>query len=153
LGFMSNMLGKRVTHFPRIPIEVDGQTIQTLFDTGASIYLSDSARVHFDGAAVVGGSFIVARIFDQWRENHPDWTFVKGGDAMVKTDLIEVPKLKIANYEVGPVWFARRADTNFDDFMSQWMDQPIEGAIGGSAFQYFKTVLIDYPAEKAWFER
>jgi len=32
--------------------------------------------------------------------------------------------------------------------MSQYMDRPIEGALGGSAFRYV-TLIIDYPRARA----
>jgi len=153
LGFMSNMRGKHSTHFPRIPIKVEGQTIQMLFDSGATAMLSEDAQEHFNGAKEIGAGFIVARIFDDWRTKHPDWEVIEKGDAMIQEDMIKVPKLSIGGYEVGPVWLARRADKNFDSFMSKWMDEPIEGAIGGSAFQYFKSVLIDYEEELVYFEQ
>jgi len=152
LGFMSNMFGSHPTHFPRIPIEVEGQTIQTLFDSGATAMLSEEAQKQFNGATEIGAGFIVARIFDDWRIKHPEWEVIEKGDAMIQEDMIKAPKLSIGGYEVGPVWFARRADKNFDTFMSQWMDEPIEGAIGGSAFQYFKQILIDYEEERVYFE-
>jgi hypothetical protein len=41
---------------------------------------------------------------------------------------------------------------NFLDWMSQWTDAPIVGALGGSALQYFR-VTLDYPRAVALFER
>lgn len=152
LGFMSDSLGHHLTHFPRIPIVVAGETIQTLFDTGAMVWLSESAQDDFEGE-VIGTSFIIASIFDRWEEEYPEWPVIRGADRMLDTDMIQVPKVKIGGYEVGPVWFTKRADKNFTEFMSQWMDQPVQGALGGSALRYFKTVLVDYAEEKAWFER
>lgn len=153
LGFISNMFGKHATHFPRIPIMVEGKTIQTLFDTGATAFLSDSASTYFDGATSVGTSFMSASVFDQWRADHPEWSYIPKGDSLIQADMIEVPEVSIAGHTVGPVWFARRNDHNFAEFMSQWMDEPIKGAIGGSCFQYFSTILIDYPKELLWMEK
>ncbi len=152
LGYMENEEGQHLTHFPRIPIVVEGETIQTLFDTGASIFLSDEGKKQ-TGDEVIGGCFIIADIFDKWRAEHPDWRFIAKGDALIKEDIIEVPKVTIAGHEVGPVWFARRKNHNFTEYMSQWMDKPISGAVGGSLFQYFGTILIDYPKEKVFFEK
>ncbi|MEL6257204.1 MAG: hypothetical protein AAFR87_34740 [Bacteroidota bacterium] len=152
LGFMSNMLGKHATHFPRIPIKIDGKVIQTLFDTGANAPLSDSAKASFGGADETATSFIIATIFDQWRADHPDWPYLEGADLNLNEAMIQVPKMEIAGHTVGPVWFTRRADKNFTEFMSQWMDKPIEEAIGGSCFKYFSRLIVDYPEEKAYFE-
>ena len=66
--------------------------------------------------------------------------------------MIEVPKIKIAGYTVGPVWFTRRADKNFHEFMSKFMDKQVEGAIGGNALRHFR-ITIDYPQAKAVFEK
>jgi len=152
LGFMSNMMGQHATHFPRIPIKVEGKVIQTLFDTGANAPLSDSAKSSFGGADEAATSFIIASIFDQWRADHPDWPYLEGADLNLNEAMIQVPEMEIAGHTVGPVWFTRRADKNFSEFMSQWMDEPIEGAIGGSCFKYFSQLIIDYPEEKAYFE-
>ena len=153
LGFMSNMKGKHATHFPRIPIKVDGKIIQTLFDTGANAPLSDSAKGSFGGADEAATSFIIATIFDEWRADHPDWPYLEGADLNLNEAMIQVPEMEIAGHKVGPVWFTRRADKNFTEFMSQWMDEPIAGAIGGSCFKYFSQLLIDYLEEKAYFKR
>jgi hypothetical protein len=52
----------------------------------------------------------------------------------------------------GPVWFTRRPDPNFHQFMSQFMDRQVEGALGGSALKFFR-VTVDYPRAVAVFER
>lgn len=152
LGFMSNGKGQHATHFPRIPIKVDGKIIQTLFDTGANAPLSDSAKAHFGGADQAATSFMIATIFDEWRAEHPDWPYLESADLTLDEAMIQVPEMEIAGHKVGPVWFSRRADKNFTEFMSQWMDEPIEGAIGGSCFKYFSRLIVDYPQEKAYFE-
>lgn len=150
IGFLQDSLGNNLTHFPSIPIIVDGDTIQTLFDTGATALLSEEAQEKF-GAKTVGTSFIIASIFDKWQAQHPDWEIIKKGDQMLEEDLIKVPQVTIGGHQVGPVWFAKRKDENFTQFMSQWMDQTVEGAVGGSCLQYFSTILIDYNSGKAFF--
>lgn len=66
--------------------------------------------------------------------------------------MIEVPTVSVAGHSIGPVWFTRRADKNFHEFMSQWMDRKVDGAIGGNALRYFR-ITIDYPNAVALFER
>jgi len=153
LGFMKNSQGKHSTHFPRIPIVVEGDTIQTLFDTGAMATLSESAKSEIGNHDAIGASFIVASFFDKWKNEHPEWKIIEGGDALLKEDLIEVPAVTIGGYTIGPVWFARRKEENFTKFMSQWMDQTIHGAVGGSCFQYFNTIVVDYKKELAYFRK
>lgn len=48
--------------------------------------------------------------------------------------------------------FTRRPDRNFQQYMSQWMDRPIVGALGGSALRYLR-VTVDYPGAVAVFEK
>jgi hypothetical protein len=64
--------------------------------------------------------------------------------------MIEVPEIQIAGFRVGPVWFTERPDPNFHQFMSQWMDRQVDGALGGNAFRFFR-VTVDYPAAVAHF--
>ena len=63
--------------------------------------------------------------------------------------MIEVPRVTVTDYAVGPVWFARRPDANFAQWMSSMRDKPIVGAFGGSGLRYFRLVL-DYPKATAW---
>lgn len=37
--------------------------------------------------------------------------------------------------------------------MSQWMDKKIYGAIGGSAFKYFDSIILYYRNELAYFKK
>lgn len=153
VGFMKNETGEHLTHFPRIPIIVEGDTIQTLFDSGAMVNVHDSTSKYFQGFTTAATSFIVASKFDAWHESHPDWLYIEKGDEAHGEHMIQVPEVQIGAYTVGPVWFTRRADTNFTEFMSQWMDETVYGAIGGSCFKYFETIILDYRKEWAYFER
>lgn len=156
LGFQTDASGARTTHFASIPIEVDGQELLVLFDTGARAELTQAAANVFDvsGGTVVGASFIIDSVFEEWKRKHPAWLVVPDADLVKRQTfaMIRVPSIRIAGHEVGPVWFAERPDQAFEDYMSQWMDRTVHGAIGGSAFQYFR-IVIDYPAATAWFFR
>lgn len=151
LGFLKDSLNEQLTHFPRIPIIVGQDTIQMLFDTGATAFLDPQGKQILSKASNIGTSFIIASIFEKWEKNHPDWKVLKNIDRGADTDMIQVPEIIIANQKVGPVWFTKRDDKNFTEYMSQWMDEIVEGAIGGSTFQYFSNITIDYSAEKAFF--
>lgn len=154
LGFLTDESGERKLDFPRMQATIDGETIDFLFDTGAMVSLTDSAREKLaDGRdARRATSFIVASKFDAWRARHPDWRVIENADAMTGDPMIEVPLIGIAGVQVGPVWFTRRADKNFGEFMSRFMDRPIEGALGGTALRYF-TITVDYPDAEAIFRR
>jgi len=154
LGFR-NEGGVRSSNFPRIDAEIAGETLPFLFDTGATLALSDDAlaRLGDGGAKVRGTSFITAEVFDRWRAKHPEWRVLeRAEDNPGAAPIIEVPELTIAGHTVGPVWFTRRPDSAFHEFMSQWMDRQVEGALGGNAFRWFR-IDVDYPGARASFRR
>ena len=140
------MLPDRNMYWPRIQVEIDGEQLDMLFDTGAELRLGpDGAKAlgHTEGARVAG-SFITARQYRKWRDAHPDWPVALKGDGGMP--MIQVPNVRIAGIDTGPAWFAARPDRNFTEYMSSMTDAPVEGAIGGSAFSRLKMVA-DYPAQ------
>ncbi len=158
LGFQTDKAGQRTADFPRIAATIDGETLDLLFDTGAMVSLSPEALAKLGemgekGPVIRGTSFIAAVHFDGWRKKHPGWRVIENADLGVNGEpMIEVPALTVAGYTVGPVWFTRRPDKNFHQFMSQFMDRQVEGALGGSALRFFR-VTVDYPKAVAVFER
>ena len=140
--------------FPRIRAEIDGKAFDLLLDTGATVNLSESAAAALkeNGSRIRATSFIVASTFDDWTRRHPDWRVLPGADEFLKESMIEVPSVKVAGFDVGPVWFTRRPDKNFHEFMSQFMDRTVEGALGGNALRGLR-VTVDYPNAVAYFER
>lgn len=152
LGFQKDLDGNYITAFPSIDIEVDGKIIPMLFDTGASAWPTDEAReiLSLDGTQVAT-SFIVAAVFDEWVKKHPQWLVIDNACAFSKAPMIRVPKIKLGDQFVGPVWFTKRADHNFHNFMSSMMDRRIDGALGGSALQYLR-IIVDYPNAAAYVE-
>lgn len=154
LGFQTDSAGRRTTHFPRVTAVVDGDSLDLLFDTGATISLTAAALATLDdgGPAQRGTSFITQSVFTEWRDAHPDWRVVDSADMLGNAPMIEVPRVTIAGHEVGPVWFTMRPDRAFHEWMAQWMDRPLDGALGGSALRYFR-VLVNYPGAYAVFER
>lgn len=152
LGFQVDSAGRRTMHFPSIRIAVAGDSLDLLFDTGATVTLTESALaiVGDGGPARRASSFISAAVFDGWRAEHQDWRVVEratGFDA----DLIQVPRITIGEHEVGPVWFERRPAGVFEKQMSRWMDREIVGALGGNALRFFR-VTVDYPNARATFD-
>lgn len=158
LGFQSNAFGMRGSEFPRIEIIVDGDTLQMLFDTGATIIMSDSARAAMNSTEYsMATSFIIESVFVKWKKKHPEWRVIQNGDVQfalrgVLAGSIEVPQVTVAGHQVGPVWFTSRPDKNFLQFMSRLTDRTIVGAVGGTLFQYFR-ITVDYPHALAKFER
>jgi hypothetical protein len=156
LGFQADSTGGRTTNFARIRVEIDGDSLDLLFDTGATVTLTDSglAAIADGGPPDRGTSFIIQSVFERWRERHPDWAVLEGGGRFGPgtMPLIRVPRVSVAGWTVGPVWFTMRPDRNFRQYMSQWMDRQVDGALGGSALRYFR-VTVDYPNAVAGFER
>ena len=153
LGFKTDDTGKRPTAFPRITAMIDGETRDFLLDTGAMVQLTAAAQasaVLADGPPIRGTSFVTHSLFEVWRTRHPDWRVVENADAYGGEAMIQVPVVHLAGYGVGPVWFTRRSDANFHEYLSQWMDQRVDGALGGSVFQYF-TMVVDYRRARAYF--
>jgi hypothetical protein len=155
LGFRKDEAGKRTANFPRVTVKIDGQPYDLVLETGATVTLSDKALAALadKGPASRAASFIAATHFDRWRQKHPDWRVIEDADqGMNGEPMIEVPAVTVGGHTVGPVWFTRRIDPNYQQFKSMWMDRRIEGGLGGSALKYFR-VTLDYPNAVAVFER
>jgi hypothetical protein len=154
LFFKTDAMGKREINFARIPVEVDGEIIDFLFDTGATNVLPDEVlKLIGDGRpAERATSFLTKSQFEKWKQKHPEWRALENIKTMTGAAMIEVPKIKIGGFEVGPVWFTVQADNAFHKYMAQWMDKPTEGAIGGSALHYLR-VTVDWPNAVAVFEK
>lgn len=154
LGFQVGEDGKRTLHFPRVAVEVDGETLQMLLDTGAMLTLTADAAREFglQEGALVAGSFITQKVFERWAAKHPDWPVIQSGDLIrgKSAPMIRVPEIRIAGIAAGPVWFALRPNPAFEQWMSSMMDAPIVGAIGGSGLKHYRMV-IDYPNAVAHF--
>ena len=140
--------------FPRMRIAVDGDSLDLLLDTGATTLLTDSALAVIGDArpASRAASFITRTVADGWSARHPQWRVVRRAESGTGADMIEVPTIAIGGVLAGPVWFTVRADGNFSEYMSQWMDRPIVGALGGSGLRYYR-VVADYPGRRALFSR
>ena len=157
LGFQTNEQGKVVQHFPRIVVRIGGEPLNMLLDTGATARPTTSGK-QVAGTETVHGfgvtSYITASVLERWHKAHPDWTVVENGDDLFAPDfmarLIRVPKVDVAGWSVGPVWFTERPDAAFHGKMAEIMDETPEGAIGGNVLARF-TLTMDYPQATAWF--
>ncbi|WP_437944939.1 hypothetical protein WME98_28625 [Sorangium sp. So ce296] len=146
--------GLPTMHFGRVTVLVDGEPIDLLFDTGATLTLTPEALATLGdgGPATRGTSFIARNVFERWRSRHPEWRVVADAERRTGFAIIEVPRVSIAAHEVGPVWFTFRKDESFHAFMSSMMDARVEGALGGSALRYFR-VTADFAQGKVVFQR
>ena len=152
LGFKTDESGKRVANFARLPVEIDGEVMDFLFDTGATNVLPEDVleKLGDGGPAERATSFLVRSVFEKLKKRHPDWRAFDGIKTLTGNAMIEVPKIKIGGYAVGPVWFTVQSDFAFHTYMAQFMDKPTEGAVGGSALHYLQ-VTVDWPKAVAVF--
>lgn len=151
LGFRT-CLGLRTANHPRLAVTIAGETIQCLFDTGATAFLTPEAlAVMGDGGpSERATSFVAASLFQHWREQHPEWRTINPGCGMSRQPMIEAPRVEVAGLSAGPVWFTRRPDEAMQ-WMSSFLDQPIRASIGGNFFRFFR-ITADYPGAKVYFE-
>jgi len=156
LGFRSDKDGRRVFNFPRLAITVMGRPIDVLLDTGATAKLTEASAAAFQAkpGTLVGTSYIVKSIFDEWQAAYPAWRVIEAADAVTGRvfAMIEVPEVSIADVSFGPVWFTQRPDATFPEWMSLMTDKQIDGAIGGSGLKYLRVVL-DYPGAIGYVQR
>lgn len=153
LGFAHDASGRRSTNLPRLRVMIDGDSIDMLFDTGASTVLSDAALKQLGESAPRerATSFIVASQFARWHERHPDWPVIEHAEQRTGAAMIQVPQVHIAGQVVGPVWFTVRPDSTFHRVLDHLMDQPVFGAIGGSGLHTCR-VTLDYPEQRAMLD-
>ncbi len=154
LGFAKDAAGKRTWSYPRIEITVDGEKLSMLLHTGAGVALSRDAlaKLGADGPLVRGTSFIGAGVFERWAGKHPQWRVLEEAEDGSREPMIEVPTIRVGGFDVGPVWFTRRPDASLKKGLSELMDQPVDGALGGSALRFF-CLTIDYLCGFAVFEQ
>jgi len=138
---------------PRIQIEIDGDTVDALLDSGGTAtFAAEAVAAMRGGPSARAASFAAARLWDAWHARHPSWRVVSNAEVGTNASAIEVPVVRIAGFDVGPVWFVKRADAAYDDMLSSLTDRPILACIGGEAFKDFR-ITLDYPHQRATFER
>jgi hypothetical protein len=154
LGFRTSSEGKRETNFARLPVKIDGDTLDFLFDTGASNLLPDDVLKEIgDGEpAERATSFLAQTQYEKWHKKHPQWRVLEKVKTLTGTAMIEVPEITIGGHTVGPVWFTVQPDRAFHSYMASMMDKPTEGALGGSAFRQL-VITVDWPNAIAVFEK
>jgi len=152
LGFRKEW-GIRTANHPRFAVTIAGESVDCLFDTGATVWLTPEAQQAMNDkeATERATCFVAASLYDRWRKAHPNWRVVEKGCQRTGASLIEVPEVEITGFDVGPVWFTRRSDANFT-WMSSFMDKPIRASMGGNFLHYFR-VTVDYPKAVAYFQR
>jgi hypothetical protein len=145
-------MGRRVSQTPRLNAVVDGDTLQLLFDTGATIWLTDAAlaQLHDGLPADRATTHVRVSLYEKWHARHPDWRVIEHGDRWSNSNLIEVPVVNVAGFDVGPVLFSALLNDTSSHFIQPPPRMKIDGTLGGSALKYF-VVTMDYPNRVAQF--
>ena len=149
-----NEWGEKAHHYPAVHAVIEQDTLRFLFDTGATLILTDAAYAALNDGLPQrrGASFMASTRFDLLRERYPTWTVIEAADSVNYEPLLEVPEIIIARQKVGPVWFTRRDVTRFREIVVPIVGYDVEGALGGSAFRYF-NITVDYQKGIASFEK
>ena len=158
IGFAVDAGGRRIRQVPRIGVEIDGESWNMLFDTGATAWITETARQALGdhGPAERPWSLMWQTVIDGWRTRHPDWRYVDDADRVSHASMILVPTVRIAGFEVGPVWFGSLAHAITNPPATPpgapVTERQIVGTIGGNVLGHF-VINVDYPGAVARFSQ
>ncbi|MFH5832454.1 hypothetical protein [Halalkalibaculum sp. DA384] len=152
--FKHDSEGRHKMHFPRIQVEIVGETFDMLLGTGAALALKETVHEALDDGMprVRGTSYITRSQFEEWHFSHPEWIIYEDIEEDRSSNMIRVPEVTIADHTVGPVWFTTRPDNILLEKLSKYTDKKVAGALGGSLLKYFRFT-INYPGEYVLFDR
>ena len=126
--------------FPRTEIEVDGEKLGFLLDTGASFTMVSEV------------------LLKRWGEKHPDWPRAKGAVGEAATlggqtlETMTVPKARWGTNEIAELGVTSQGEGTFEKWMSGMMSAPITGSLAGNVLKRFR-VDLDYPNEKLYLTK
>jgi hypothetical protein len=149
VGFARNAAGQPSSHFARLMVQVAGETLALLFDTGAAVQLAPASLAALQAAGDRGPALravcrISAATAARWHQTHPDWPWLDAVAALDQPAMIRVPGLSLAGVSRGPLWFAAMSDATLAD-LSGLTDRPLQGTLGASALSEWRLTL-DYRA-------
>jgi len=128
--------------FPRIELEVDGETHGFLLDSGASF------------------TMISRDLLQRWRTDHPELrgmigavgvANMTGGEMETQALVTRLPEMLWADFTLDQVVAVSRPGGTFEKYMSSMMTAPVVGALGGNVLKHFR-VEIDYANGATWLE-
>lgn len=107
--------------FPRIELEIDGEKLGFLLDTGAAFTMVSKSR------------------FDGWMQKHPDWPRRQGafGHANMTPSqdgqnwIGRLQDVRLGDIFLGPLEIVTRQPGIFEEWMSKEMTAPIVGSVSG----------------------
>ncbi len=153
LAFRNGLAGGREKSLPRLRVSIAGEHVDVLLHTGASAVLDNAVakKLADKRPAARAMSFISQSQFDTWKAKHK-WRVIERAEQGSGAAMIEVPKLTIGGFEVGPVWFMARPDAHFSERVSRSLDRRVVCTLGGNALRFFRLTL-DIPGSVALFEK
>jgi hypothetical protein len=125
--------------FPRIELNIGGEVLGFLLDTGAPY------------------SMISEAVYHHWNAKHPAWPTTTGAHGYAQmtghpfegaAHMIRVPEATLGPVSVLNLGFVTRPEGTFEQYMSAWMTAPIVGALAGNLLRHLK-VVIDYGEQQS----
>jgi Aspartyl protease len=129
--------------FPRLEIQIAGQTFGFLLDTGASFTMISRVQI------------------ETWIKAQPEWPNAVGaagaanmGLGKMEADglMLGLPQVELGPFQLKAIAAISRPKGTYESYMSGMMTQPIIGAIGGNLLRAFR-IEIDYANNATYFER
>lgn len=119
--------------FPRVELEIDGERMGFLLDTGASFTMLSQS------------------VIDRLHAKHPDWKYIAGaygpanmiGKGDLASHMLRIPGARWGSFDLGPLDVVSRAPGTFEKWMSPMMSAPIVGSLAGNALRNF-SLRLDY---------
>ncbi|HKP14353.1 MAG TPA: retropepsin-like aspartic protease, partial [Blastocatellia bacterium] len=139
---MSSPINPR-SGFPRLDVQVGGETFGFLLDTGASFTMISQEQL------------------SKWAAAHADWKQATGavgcanmglGPMEAGATMMRLPQFTLGAIALPDVAAVSRPQGTFEKFMSAMMTAPIVGAIGGNVWRAFR-VEIDYSNGATYLEK
>lgn len=117
--------------FPRVEIEVAGETYGMLLDTGASYTMISRA------------------LAERWSTEHPEWPCAEGAIAAPNMGhevdrsalMLRVPEVIWGGFRLRDVGVVSRPVGTFEERMAPLVSRPILGALGGNILKAFRLEL------------
>lgn len=119
--------------FPRVELEIDGERMGFLLDTGASFTMLSQS------------------VIDRLHAKHPEWKYLSGaygpanmiGKGDLASHMLRIPNARWGPFDLAPLDVVSRASGTFEKWMSPMMTAPIVGSLAGNVLRNF-ALRLDY---------